>query len=282
VTDSVIRAMTDDGGFRVVAARTTDTVRGVVLAQRSQGTTARLLADLVTGTILVRETMAPTLRVQGVLKGAEGSTLVADSAPEGGARGLVRLAKDAAGVTLGDGALLQMMRSMPNGELHRGVVEVGRGGGVSEALMAYMQSSEQIVSMISVGARVGADGAVTAAAGYVVQLLPELAEGPLAVMTERLREFVSIEPLLDGPARSPDALVGELLFGMPFTRLAEAPLRFECSCSAIRVMASLSTLPKRDIAELLEGGKAIDLSCDYCGKAYEVDPERLRGLLDTA
>ena len=33
------------------------------------------------------------------------------------------------------------------------------------------------------------------AGGFVLQLLPEVGEGPLAVMTERMRDFEKMEPL---------------------------------------------------------------------------------------
>src|SRR6266511_2418355 len=80
--DSVLRAMTDDGAFRVITARTTETVRGAIEAQGAAGETARTFGELITGAILYRETMAPQLRVQGVLKGSSGTgSLVADSHP---------------------------------------------------------------------------------------------------------------------------------------------------------------------------------------------------------
>ena len=51
-TDSVLRAITDDGAFRVIVARTTDTIQRVLDAQGAQGVTARHLGDLVTGAVL--------------------------------------------------------------------------------------------------------------------------------------------------------------------------------------------------------------------------------------
>ena len=69
--DLVIRALTDDGSFRVLTARTTGLCREAVQKQGTSGETARHFGDLLTGTVLVRETMAPTLRVQGVVRGAQ-------------------------------------------------------------------------------------------------------------------------------------------------------------------------------------------------------------------
>ena len=46
--DRVQRAMTDDGAFRVMTARTTETVREVLQAQGVKGQLGRALGELVT------------------------------------------------------------------------------------------------------------------------------------------------------------------------------------------------------------------------------------------
>ena len=127
--DSVLRAITDDGAFRVVVARTTSTVRGVLQAQHARGPSARPFGDLITGSVLFRETMAPNLRVQGVLKGVGGrGSLVADSHPSGMTRGLMQLPEGAEAVDTNAGALLQLMRTLPGGRINQGVVELPAGG----------------------------------------------------------------------------------------------------------------------------------------------------------
>ena len=278
--DSVLRAMTDDGGFRVITTRTTETVREAASAQKTSGETARAFGELLTGAVLYRETMAPALRVQAILQGAnESGQLVADSMPDGTSRGLVRGAKNGSGLKLTSGAMLQMMRTLPRGDVHRGVVEVPTSGDISEALMAYMQASEQVVSMISVGCQLE-HGEIVAAGGYIVQLLPELSEAELAVMTERLKDFRSIGTLLDGVAETPERLTGEILYGMDYSILESSEVRFGCSCSELRVLTSLATLGRSDIEELIEDGEVIEVSCDYCGREYRLSPEQLRGLVD--
>jgi molecular chaperone Hsp33 len=275
--DTALRAMTDDGSFRVITASTTETVRGVIAAQRARGDAARALGDLVTGTILIRETMAPDQRVQGIVH-SKGGRLVADSQPDGGARGLLQPPAGGGSFSVAPDALLTMMRTLPSGALHSGVVQMPATGGLSAALMAYLQTSEQVVSMIATGTLLR-DDEVVAAGGYLVQLLPELAEGPLMVMTERIREFESIDTLLKGPETTPESMLEELLYAMPFTRLSSSPLRFQCRCSDTRLLMSLSTLPRADLEELVRQGEPLEVTCEYCGVRYELTPERLRGLL---
>ncbi|WP_437548515.1 Hsp33 family molecular chaperone HslO [Sorangium sp. So ce367] len=284
-SDSVVRAITMDGAFRVITALTTETVRGAVAVQSATGVTAQRLGELITGAILVREAMAPNLRVQAIVKGAAGNgSLVADSHPDGTSRGLVNLGKGAtaeSAVEIGDGSLLQVMRTLPSGMLHQGVVEIPTEGGISAGLMTYMQESEQVVSMIAVATLIGEDG-VGASGGYLVQLLPEVERGPLMVMTERLKDFERLDDVLAHEGASADVLLGELLYGMPFSRLEDSPLSFSCRCSELRVMATLASLPRSDIEEMVTDGKVLDIRCDYCGKDYQVSPSQLRSLLTTS
>lgn len=279
-TDSVLRAITDDGAFRVIVARTTDTVQHVLKAQGAQGQTGRHLGDLVTGSVLFRETMAPNLRVQGILKGSGGSgSLVADSHPSGKTRGLVQLNGSAQEVSLGPGAIMQMMRTLPDGKINQGFVEVPDGSrSISRALMEYMQTSEQVVSMLAMGTLLD-EGRVSAAGGYLVQLLPEVGRGPLMVMTERLKDFESIDEQLRSPDFSPEALLDELLYGMPFTRLDASPVGFECWCNELRVVSAIATLPRPDIEHLLSSGEVLEIACEYCKREFRISPARLQGLL---
>lgn len=279
-SDSVLRAITDDGAFRVIVARTTDTVQSVLRAQGALGATGRHLGDLVTGSVLFRETMAPNLRVQGILKGADGSgSLVADSHPSGKTRGLIQLAAGASQVAIGAGAIMQMMRTLPDGKINQGFVEVPDDGGISRALMEYMQTSEQVVSMLAMGTLLE-DDRVAAAGGYLVQLLPGAPRGPLMVMTERLKDFESIDAQLRDENFSPSGLLDELLYGMPYTRLEESRVGFECWCNELRVVSAIATLPKHDIEHLLSTGEVLEIACEYCKREFRIPPARLQGLLD--
>jgi molecular chaperone Hsp33 len=281
--DKVIRAITIDGAFRVITALTTETVRGAIASQEAKGLVAKRFGELITGAILVREAMAPSLRVQGILKGGGSGkgSMVADAHPDGTNRGLVGFTGQTGGAEAGQTAILQMMRTLPNGMLHQGMVEVsfdGDDGGISGALMAYMQHSEQVVSTIAVGTLMNGDE-VVAAGGYIVELLPEVERGPLMIMTQRLEDFPKIDDILRKADLSPDELLEELLYGMPYERVGESNLRYECRCSEVRLLSSLATLPRSDIEELLRDNKVLEIQCDYCRKEYAIHPAQLRSLL---
>ncbi len=278
--DFAVTGVTHDGAFRVIVLRSTQTTRRSIETQSAEGQNARHLADVVTGTILVRLTMAPTYRVQGIVRGAGGKgTLVGDSHPDGGARSLLQRGKGVTEVSLGQGAIMQMMRTLPTGAVHQGVIEVPDGS-VSAALMTYFQASEQITSMVRVGSRFSADGELEVAGGYLVQLLPEVSRAPLAVMTERLDlDFSDLDQVLEVVQRDPAELLAEILYGMRFAETQRSELRFSCHCSQVRVLASLASLPRSDIEELMADGTPIHMTCDYCGSEYELPTSALAGLL---
>lgn len=266
-SDRVVRALTDDGGLRVIAASTTEAVRGCLNAQGATGVVARQLGELVTGAVLYRETMAPNLAVQAIMQDRQHrGQLIADSMPDGSVRALVRRSRNEL-PELGAGSLFQMTRTLPNHAVHQGIVGVPESGSISDALMVYLKESEQVMSMVSVGARFDDEGLVSCG-GYLVQLLPELSEGVLAVMTERLNDFPPVERWLVGEDAGPEHLVGELFYGMAHTHVGQSDVKFGCHCSEERFLRSLSTLPEAQIRELTESGEDLETACDYCGTTY--------------
>jgi molecular chaperone Hsp33 len=280
-TDKVLRAMTNDGAFRVVVVESSETVRAANEVQQAEDTEAAAFGDLLTATVLFRETMSPQLRVQGIAKPASGlGQLVADSHPSGDVRGLVQRGKGQSRVQITQGSTLRMLRSLQDGSINQGIVAFGEKATISEGLMIYMQKSEQIVTMAAVGSA-PVDGKSRCSGGYLVQLLPGAPRGPLMVMTERLKDFQNVEPLLRDQNFNPRWLLQELLHQMEYTELGESEIRFHCWCDDLRVVASLATLPRADLEELLTANESLEIECDYCHKEYIIAPSTLRGLADS-
>ena len=278
--DRVVRAMTRDGSFRVVAARTTRLTGEGIRAQGASGTNAARLAELMTLSVLYRETMAPSLRVQTIVRGAEGGQMVADSDPSGWCRGLLRSHGGRDLDLAGEGALLQMMRPMRHGEPHVGTVAIPTDGRLASAAVAYFDQSEQIPTMIALGTVVADDddSHVVAAGGFLVQILPEARdrEGPLALMMLRLEDFVDIRERLRDTDASPEQMIDEVLYGFDLETLGTDPIRFGCACSEERFRTSLYTLDAASFAELAASTDPIESKCDYCGTTYRIDPASLR------
>ena len=277
--DRVIRSMTDDGAFRVMTISSTQTVRDCIAAQDVRGLPAAQLGELLTAAVLVRETMAPSLRVQILLRDDQGGLIVGDSFPEGRTRGLVRVQDEVLGVaTNSKGGSVQVMRSLPGRAPHQGIVSSDQPGGITDAIGIYFQQSEQVETFVGIGCIVEEDR-VVAAGGYVIQLLPELTDPPLAAMRKRLEEFGSVDSVL---VAHDDAewLTERLLAGTEFTRLGEDSVEFACGCGPEKAIRALAVLGKEEIEEMLADGKPIRVTCDYCREVFEAGPDEIRRILD--
>ncbi len=276
-TDRVIRAMTNDGAFRVMAARTTDLVAKGIATHELSGNNAQTFGEFLTALLLVRETMSPQHRMQAIFGSPGYAAMVGDSRMEGGrTRGLVNRGENAGPFQLDDDTVLKVIRTLHGGKLHQSIVGTGRDS-VSKAFMVYMQSSEQVAATLNV--RVVMDGSrVIAAGGFVVQLLPELEEGPLAVMTLRLDDFTDLAPLIVNNDNA-QWLIDELTYGWETTILDDSPLNYGCDHGPERAIGALMTLPKTDIQDMVNKGKPIEMSCSYCREDFSVGTEQLKTLL---
>lgn len=278
-SDRVVRAMTDDGSFRVIVANTSETCREVCRRQNLKGETARLLSELITGAVLVRETMAPWLRAQAIAVGAaRKGKLIADVYPDGSSRGLAQVNDNGGEFEFGDGALLQVMRGLANGKTHEGTIDMKDSTGISDALMAYMHQSEQINCVIHVCAQQNGRS-IQQSGGYIVQLLPEATRPAHMIMTERLDTFPSLQEILAPSEPWLEQVLDEILYGMPFTILEQSDLQFKCQCSQARVLTSLASLDRESLRELISVNQVLEVECDYCGENYQIMAERLRSLL---
>ncbi len=282
-TDSVLRAMTTDGSFRFIALNASETARNILKAQNitttsdqpNQAQNGRILAELVAGAVMLRQAMSPDYRFQIVLKQNGGGTVTADAFPEGMTRGLMQISTDQT-LDFGPETLLTAIRAMPNDALHQGVIETSSEDGVSQALMTYLASSEQVHSVISVGTVWDTDGNLQFAGGYLVQLLPNADVNTLSTVTAELDNSPSIETLLKQTDADPTKLLRALFSKeIDYTLLDQNPIFAGCNCSKDRVIGALLTLGPDDLAELFEKEPTLSAGCDYCGVSYEVTRDQV-------
>ena len=271
-----LRAMINDGSFRAITTRTTELVREACAAQQLTGAMAQRFGELLTGALIVRETMAPTMRVQLALRAAN-ANLLADSHPGGMTRGIAQLPDGE--IALGQGTELQVMRVLPRGKLHQGVVETNATYGITGALMRYMLTSEQVRSTVDVCVTLDDAGEIAEAGGFIVQLLPEATDEALESMTEHL---AALPPLIDWIAGTTPASLAQTLFGEhEYTVLEESPAFFGCLCSEVRMLGAMATLGREELQSIVASGEVLDIECDYCGTHYKLGAQQLKTLLTT-
>lgn len=271
--DRGLRAMSEDGSFRVIAINATTTARAILDGQKAGPEISPRLAELAAATVLLRLAMSPDYRLQAVLKHPEQGSIVADSHPDGTTRALVQQKRDDL-IELGGATLLSVHRDTYTGKLHQGIVETLEGYGLGESIAGYLKQSEQIHSVVGLRTLFDDQGQLSYAGGYLVQLLPDAHVDTLAAVTTRL-ETIGTRKIFETGSFDNKGILGEVFAEVPYRVLGEDLFRFGCNCSEERILGALATLSPQERVELASADEPLEISCDYCNVVYTIDPQTL-------
>ena len=183
MNDYLVRGMTMDGFVKMVAIRSTETVRR---AAQIHGTTPNATAALgrcltaasMMGNMQKVENGSMTMQVRG---GGPIGTITVVSDADGNVRGCVTEPKVPlvekypgkldVGATVGTDGTLTIIRDLQMKEPYIGSVEL-ISGEIGDDVTAYFVQSEQTPTACALGVLVDRDQSVKVAGGYLVQLLP--------------------------------------------------------------------------------------------------------------
>lgn len=291
MSDYIIRATAANGQIRAFAATTKDTVETAKNAHNTSPVATAALGRLLTagammGVMMKGDKDLLTLRMEG--DGPIGGLLVsADS--KGHVKGYafnpeVMLPPNAKGKLDVGGALgigvLSVIRDIGLKEPYVGQT-ILVSGEIAEDLTYYYATSEQIPSSVALGVLMNKDNTVRQAGGFIIQLLPGASDEMIDKLEVRLNEFASITSLLD-EGKTPEEILNELLGEFGLEILDKMPTGFVCDCEKSRVAKAIISLGKKEIAEMIEEGKPIEVSCHFCNKLYTFTVEELKEMLEAA
>ena len=74
-------------------------------------------------------------------------------------------------------------------------------------------------------------------------------------------------------------LLETVLEGMDVEFTDTMPTKFQCSCSKERVEKALISIGRKDIQEMIDDGKEIEMHCHFCNTSYPFSVEELKEIL---
>lgn len=166
--------------------------------------------------------------------------------------------------------LLTVTHHLPTGDTpHRGTVII-RTGEVGDDLAFYLQQSHQIPSVVALGVHLSPYGMVEAAGGVLIEVMPGHSEDVIAKIENRVKQAPPISKrILDGATA--EDLVKDYLGDFNLMELDHPyPTTYHCRCSYDRVLRSVMLLGLEEIESLIEEKKPLDVSCEFCGRRYQV------------
>ncbi len=291
MSDYMIRATAANGQIRAFAATTRELVEFARSAHNTSPVATAALGRLLTagammGVMMKGEKDLLTIKIQG--NGPiEGLTVTADS--RGNVKGYafnpqVMLPPNAQGKLDVGGALgigvLSIIKDIGLKDPYVGQTELVTGE-IAEDLTYYFATSEQTPSSVALGVLMNKDNTVRQAGGFILQLLPGASEEVIDCLEKKLAEITSITALLDAGS-TPEMILEHVLGQFGLEILDKLPAAFSCNCSRERIEKALISVGKKELQEMIDEGKTIEVNCHFCNKHYPVTVEELKQLFEQA
>jgi molecular chaperone Hsp33 len=285
--DYLVRAIAAGGNVRAFAAVTTDLVEEARRRHDTWPTATAALGRALTGTAILGATLKDrdeSLTVRFAGDGPLGG-IICDSDEQGQVRGYVNqphvdLDPNAAGKLDVAGAVgagyLHVTRQLALEGMYTGTAEIVSGE-IAEDLAYYLTQSEQTPSAVALGVRIGKDGAVIAAGGYMIQLLPATSESDREQLEININALGAVSLAVE-QGMTPEEILASILAGVDYQILERRDLRFACKCSRERALGALALLDADQLEVMLREDQGAEMTCHFCNEVYRFTEEELRSV----
>ena len=288
MNDYIIRATAANDQIRAFAAVTTEMVETAREHHNTSPVATAALGRLLTagammGSMMKGEKDVLTLQIKagGPLQGI---TVTADS--QGNVKGYVgnpdvcipansKGKLDVAGA-VGPG-FLTVIKDMGLKEPYSGQVML-QTCEIAEDLTYYFATSEQVPSAVGLGVLMNKNNTVRQAGGFIVQLMPFAEEEVISRLEQNVQKINSVNNLLE-EGHTPESLLEKVLEGFDVQINEKMDTRFRCNCSKERVAKALISIGRKELNEMIQEGKPIEMNCHFCNTNYNFTVEELKEIL---
>lgn len=286
--DYIVRAIDEKGTMRLLVASSTNMVEK---ARKTHNTSASataalgrtLTASSIMGLMMKGDEDTLTLQIKG--DGPLGKIVtVANS--KGKVKGYVdnpmadlpskSKGKLDVGGVVGKNGILTVIKDIGLKEPYIGQSKL-ISGEIAEDLTYYFASSEQQPSVVNLGVLVDVDLSVKAAGGYILQLLPDVAEEDIDKIEKNIKKSQSISTMID-KGYTPEKIIDEVFGDFNMEILEKKHILFECDCSEERVEKALISLGEKEIDNIIKEDGSAEVVCHFCNKKYNFNEEKLKRL----
>lgn len=300
--DYIVRATAAGDCIRLFAATTTNLVQKAHDAHNTSNVATAALGRLLTGgaimgSMLKNDTDVMTLQIDcaGPIKGITVTVGMetADTPQENTASEKINVkgycknpsveiplkenGKLDVGGALGAG-MLAVIKDMGLKEPFSGQTELVSGE-IAEDLTYYFATSEQTPSAVALGVLMAPEGGkVLCAGGLIIQLLPFATEELITKLEEIIKNMAPITDYLKS-GKNPEEILTILFSDMGLEINDRIEADFKCDCSKEKVTKAIMSIENKDIEEMINEGKDVEVNCHFCNTTYKFSPEELSILL---
>ena len=287
--DEIIRAITADGYVKASVI----TGRALVERARNIHTLLPVATAALGRTLMAASMMGDALKIDGssvtlqIKGGGPLGTVLAVSDDSGNVRGYVQNphvelmekvpGKLDVGRAVGEAGSLTVIKDLGMKEPYVGTIGL-LSGEIADDVAAYFVESEQIPTACALGVLVGTDQSVTAAGGYLIQLLPGAGEDVISKIEAGVARVGSVSHALEGGLDG-EGLLRAVLSDFELEILETHPVEYRCYCSRERVSRALVSMGRQELSDLIREQGQAELTCQFCDQVYRYTREELEELL---
>ena len=151
-------------------------------------------------------------------------------------------------------------------------------GEIGDDLTYYFATSEQTPSSVGVGVLVDRDYTVKQAGGFIVQLMPFATDEVISKLEKNLGTIHSVTSLFE-EGLTVEEIVARIFDGMDYEILDNMDIGYHCNCSKEKVTKAIISIGKKDIKEMIDDNKPIEVNCHFCNTNYVFSIEELKEML---
>jgi molecular chaperone Hsp33 len=163
---------------------------------------------------------------------------------------------------------------------YSGVVPLVHGT-IAKDIALYLLESEQKHSAVALGVHLDRDAKVDAAAGYLVQSLPDADESALGEVETRVEELPNPSDLVLGGAAAED-IARRLLENLGCGQMSRLNPRFHCPCGVERIRRAATLLGPDELRDIVARGEQVEVRCHFCNEVYHLSPDQIGSVLRDA
>lgn len=173
--------------------------------------------------------------------------------------------------------ILNVIKDMGMKEPYVGQTEL-KTGEIADDLTYYFANSEQTPSSVGLGVLMEKDNTVRQAGGFIIQLMPFAEDSVIDRLEKKLAAVKSVTALMD-QGLTPEQLLEELLGEFGLEILEKTETQFCCNCSKERVEKVIASVGRKELNEMIQEGKPIEVKCHFCNTAYQYSVEDLKNII---
>ena len=154
-------------------------------------------------------------------------------------------------------------------------------GEIAEDITYYYATSEQIPSSVALGVLMNKDNTVNSAGGFIIQLMPFCPEEVIEKLESIIPTLAPITALLS-EGKTPEQILKLILGDLELEINDKLDISFKCDCSKEKIEKALISIGAKELNEMIDEGKDIEVACHFCSKKYNLGVDELEELLTKA